>query len=319
MTITRAGILDTVQDCGRTGYRHLGGNPSGAMDLFSAQLANALVGKNLCDPVIELHFPASEFHIDSPAVFVITGADLSATINGQSIPVGHPIATSEGLLKFNRRIRGARAYLSFANPLEIEPWLNSYSTNLKVAAGGFNGRKLMAGDELSFEQLNKTFDPAVLLPWHYNIPEATSHIVRIITGSEWQLLTAPAKEMILDQRFTITGSSDRMGFRLHGEPIYWNGPEMVSSPVTFGTVQLLPDGQLIVLMADHQTTGGYPRIGHIASVDLPILAQMNPGDAISFTLIQQSVAEDLLVKQQNHLQQLQNTCKLKMQSFLNDH
>lgn len=313
-----------MQDNGRWGYQHLGINPSGAMDRFSASLANALLGKEAGAPVIELHFPASGFLFDEACVVCLTGADFTPMINGVCVPLHQPLfINANSILQFKHLNSGARCYLALLNEWHLPKWLHSYSTNLKAAAGGYNGRRLMKGDVLTFEPLrllSRTNDAFVALPWRYNQQRTTSNEIEFIAGSEWNWLGTKNQTLLLNESFTITPASDRMGYRLQGEALYQSRSEsLVSSAVSFGTMQLLPAGQLIVLMADHQTTGGYPRIGHVISADLSTLAQMKPGEELTFAMTTGEEAEEKLAAQQRLLRQVQTASKEKIQSWLDAH
>ena len=318
LKIIKAGILDTIQDGGRTGYRHLGINPSGAMDRFSAQLSNALLGKKLEDPVIEMHFPASAFLFQQTTIACLAGADFSATINEQNIPLHQPFLVKENsVLKFTGMLGGAHCYLSLLPGLHVDEWLQSASTNLKAAAGGWNGRRLQKDDCIPYK--NEIDVPAMspkecfrILHWKASSPKIDKTI-KVIEGNEWLWLTLEAQISFQDSKFSISNLSDRMGYRLFGEELMTEKNEqLVSSAVDFGTVQLLPNGQLIILMADHQTTGGYPRLAHVTSTSLPSVAQIKPNEEIRFRIITLQQAEDDLMRQQKYLEQLQNACKLKI-------
>ena len=138
-------------------------------------------------------------------------------------------------------------------------------------------------------------------------------------GSEWDWLDKASQEKFLKNPFFISPNSDRMGYRLASEPLHSaTKTELVSSAVNFGTIQLLPDGQLIILMADHQTTGGYPRLGNIISAQLSTLAQMKAGDKIQFKFTDHQVAENLILKQQQHLMQLEIACKLRLENYIHE-
>lgn len=286
LKIIKAGIFDTIQDLGKYGYQHLGINPGGAMDKFSASLANALLGKELNSPVIEMHFPAPQILFQDDCIICLAGADFSPAINGNKIPIHQPVAVKRNsVLLFERLKTGARCYVAFLNELAIKKWLNSYSTNTKAEAGGYKGRRLIKDDVLNFSSI--TMQPLhedfILLPWSYHHSVTPSNNIEFIPGHEWNWLTTKSQTDFLNNSFVITPSSDRMGYRLHGNALEQKHHEqLVSSAVNFGTVQLLPGGQLIVLMADHQTTGGYPRIAHITSTHLSKLAQMKPNEEIKF-------------------------------------
>jgi antagonist of KipI len=325
LRIIKGGILDTVQDKGRYGGQHLGINPGGAMDKLSAQLATILAGNQPGDAVIELHFPASEFFFEQPALIAISGADFTASINGDEIPCLQPVLVNKySILQFYKKRNGARAYLAVHGGLELTKWFASYSTNLKAMAGGFKGRTLQKDDEIGIRTLDvyakllgkKEFH---VLPWKAdkNWDNSTLEEILVLHGHEWGQLTAPSKEKFLQTSFMITSQSDRMGYGLSGQALTrQTKEELVSSAVCCGTVQLLPDGQLIILMADHQTTGGYPRAAHVISAHHSRLAQLNPGERIQFGLTDTQTAENLLLKQQQHLVQLENACKFKLEDLL---
>ncbi|HET9823980.1 MAG TPA: biotin-dependent carboxyltransferase family protein [Chitinophagaceae bacterium] len=323
LKIIKAGVFDTIQDLGRYGFQHLGINPGGAMDRFAAQAVNTLLGNNIHESVIELHFPSSIFLFEKEAMIAIGGGDFTATINGEDIPLWQPIVIAKNsLLQFQKWKQGARCYLALREKLKIDKWLNSYSTNVKAAAGGFNGRALQKDDLIQYKEKN---DYAVLLhdndfltlPWKADVlwTDAPINRIAVTQGHEWDWLGEEAKSKFLTAPFTIGSLADRMGYRLQSTLQAIRRDDLVSSVVSFGTIQLLPNGELIILMADHQTTGGYPRIGHVVSAHLPILAQKQPGDKIYFRLTEQQNAEELLLAQNQHLRQLQDACKLRLDKF----
>lgn len=326
LRIIRQGVLDTIQDMGRFGYQHLGINCNGAMDKFSMQLANALLGKELNAPVFEIHFPSSQILFEKEAIICITGANFLPSVNDQSIPLDHPIAINKkSVLKFEKLHTGARCYVAFLNELKLDKWMNSYSTNLKAAAGGMNGRGLLKNDIIRFQNgwdlsgLLHERDFAVL-PWKASDAVDTRNEIEFIIGSEWHWLTKDSQDLFQDQWFQITNEADRMGYQLAGQSLEARtNDQLVSSSVCFGTVQLLPSGQLIILMADHQTAGGYPRVAHVISAHLSIVAQKKPNDVIRFRMTSLEEAEKKLLNQKKYLQQLQIACKFRMEEFLNAH
>ncbi|MDP4262741.1 MAG: biotin-dependent carboxyltransferase family protein [Bacteroidota bacterium] len=324
LRVIKSGVLDSLQDAGRYGWQHLGINPGGAMDKLSARIANTLVGNNADDAVIELHFPASAFFFEKPALIAVSGADFSATVNGDEIPRLQPVLVSKySILQFQGVKKGARAYLAVYGGFDIKPWLNSCSTNLKAAAGGYKGRVFQKDDEIG---LRSEIDFSSLLgkkefatmSWKTDDDLANDmKEVLVLPGNEWDRLPDKSKKRFLHQSFTVTSQSDRMGYRLKGKPLSTlTDEEIISSAVSFGTVQLLPDGQLIVLMADHQTTGGYPRVAHVISAHHSRLAQIKAGEEVGFRLTDQKTAEELFIRQQQHLLQLQNACKFKLEELL---
>lgn len=323
LRIIKAGIQDTIQDLGRYGYQQAGILPSGAMDRYALQVANALLGNNLREAVVEIHFPAPVILFTRTLLISITGADFTPSINGERVPVNQCILVHKhDTLQFHRPVSGARAYLAVQGGFALLPWLDSRSTSLKTGTGGYEGRSLRKDDELicntdnSYAHLQQGKDFRVL-PWtiEYQPPDPDPAI-GILPGREWDRLTEEAKKRILTTPFLVTRQADRMGYHLGHEPLdVLPGEELVSSAVTFGTVQLLPDGKLIILMADHQTTGGYPRVAQVISAHHSRLAQLAPGGSFHFRLVDQDRAEELLQQQQQHLKQLQHACLFKLQSY----
>jgi len=319
LRITRAGLLDTVQDGGRHGCAHLGIGPGGAMDPYSAALANTLLGREPADAVLELHFPAAHIVFEKAIVIALTGADFAPHIDGRPVPMDHPVAVPAGAqLRFERQISGARAYLSVIGGLEIKPWLGSYSTHLKAVCGGFEGRALRANDVIPYREdhhLPDITDLAVL-PWKALHVVDDRKDIGFLMGPEWNWMSETSRQAFEAGRFRITAAADRMGYRLDGPALKTvRAEQLVSSGVCAGTIQLLPDGQLILLMADHQTTGGYPRIAQVISAHIPLLAQKNPGDSIHLKLTQLGAAQEKIIAQKKYLQQLQIACKLKIDEW----
>jgi len=326
--VIKQGIADSIQDTGRYGYQQLGINPGGAMDTIAAQTANLLVGNHFSDAVIELHFPASSFLFNKQTLIALSGADFSASINDVSIPINTPVIIQKNnTLQFKQNKIGARCYMAVQDGFVIDKWLNSYSTNIKAKAGGFEGRYLLKQDEIDFRFTENYSNilhekDCVLLPWHIDTKDlySSGNSIRILSGKEFQLLDDVSKNNLQSTFFSISSQSDRMGYRMKGEALRLeNYQELISTGVTKGTVQLLPDGQLIILMADHQTTGGYARAAHVISADIPKLAQMNANEKIQFRLIELNEAEHLLYQQQQHLLQLQNALNFRLKAYLQQH
>ena len=312
----KSGLLTTIQDLGRAGFRRFGINPNGAMDKTAVRLINILLGNDETEAAIEMHFPAPEILFEEDAVIALGGAEFGAKLNESSIENWRVFFAEKGsVLKFEKKIFGSRAYLAVQGGFQVEKWLGSASTNLTANIGGFEGRALKNGDRLHFNQ--RTKDKGLrtkqkisnnIIPFYSRFPT-----VRITAGAEFPLLTALSEQNFLKETFTISAKSDRMGFRLEGEPLYLlEQKEMLSSAVNFGTIQLLPDGQMIILMADHQTTGGYPRVGHVVEQDLPLLAQLGAGDKVGFHLIAVKEAENLQLEFERDLSFFRIGCKFAL-------
>ncbi len=318
--ILKAGLLDSIQDAGRYGYQHWGINPGGAMDSIAMSVANILIGNEASEPVIEMHFPPADILFEENAMIALAGADMRATVNGQAIPVHQPLLVAkDSVLRFSGLVSGTRVYMAVHGGWQADKWLDSCSTHLKVKAGGYHGRSLQKNDTLLFKKsISKPAQiPCTLLPWRANLSGLyNAGEFRFIEGNEYALLNARSRTSLTSASFTIAQQSDRMGFRLTGPVLTLDSQqELISTAVTKGTMQLLPDGQLIILMADHQTTGGYPRVGHIISADIPSLAQLPAGKKISFSKTDIASAEKAARLQQANLQQLQNACNFRLQPF----
>lgn len=302
--VTKPGILTTVQDLGRTGFRRFGIGPGGAMDRTAARLINILLGNDENAAVLEMHFPAAEITFESECIFAVGGASFTPFLDGVEIDNWRANEAQAGSsLKFVDKISGNRSYLAVAGGFTVKEWLGSSSTNLAARSGGHRGRRLELGDRLAIgdspneiSSRPRWISPA-MIPRYSRFPT-----VRITRGAEYASLTAEGKDVLATAKFTITGDSDRMGFRLKGDVISLIEPqEMLSSAVNFGTIQLLPSGQMVVLMADHQTTGGYPRVGHVVECDLPVLAQLGPGDSVAFEIIDHLDAEKLYIENERNI------------------
>jgi len=318
--VIKAGIADTFQDVGRFGRQHLGVNPNGAMDLAAMQVANALVGNDLNEGVLELCFPASILLFKKPALIALSGADFSAEINGNPIAINQSIAVLAGSeLKFSKARKGVFCYLATHGGFALSTWLNSTSTNVKAKAGGLKGRSLQKGDSIEFKR-NVTIREGKVFPWRANVFDFynDANNIQFLRGPEFDWLDEPSREQLMQESFSLTALRDRMGYRLKGKKLNRNQEELISTAATFGTVQLLPDGQLITLMADHQTTGGYPRIAQVITADRSKLVQTNVGEEILFREVSLQEAEDLLLAQRKILKQIQVTCqgRLKEVSIL---
>ncbi len=321
ITILKPGLLTTIQDNGRWGFQHLGINPGGAMDILALQTANTLLLNNKEEAVIEFYFPAPIIQFNHAAFIALSGADFDASINGTKLPINQPIYVPENsTLQFNNKINGQVGYLAIQGGLELIEWMNSYSTHLKAAAGGFEGRALKAGDEIQLAvqaPKSSSSKDCSILPWKADTHAFYNHAsCWFIPGNEFHLLTDEGKQLFTEAGFSITSQSDRMGYQLNGPSLQLIEPKvMISSAVARGTIQLLPNGQCIILMADHQTTGGYPRIGHIIGAHLAALAQKSIGQVLHFKPTDMATAENLLLMQAQHLHQLKNACNLQLDVY----
>lgn len=275
--VIRGGMLTTVQDLGRMGHRSVGVPLSGAADPFALRLVNALVGNADHAAAIEFTLVGPTLRFSHDTVIAVGGGDFG------DLPRWRPLRISAGTeLNFGPARHGCRGYLAVAGGVEIPPVLGSRSTYLRAALGGLAGRVLRQGDVLPVSAVRRNFRD------HWRIDErilpaySNSPVVRVIRGrhadqfaSDWAA-----------QSFQVSVHSDRMGIRLAGSFVARKErADLLSSPVVPGTVQVPPDGLPILLLADAQTIGGYPQLCHVISVDMPLVAQLRPGDTLRFQII----------------------------------
>jgi len=307
--VHKAGLLTTVQDRGRYGFQRFGMPVSGAMDIFSLELANLLVGNEPGEACLEATITGPELEFTGSSLVAITGADMDPNLNGQGIPMNTAIDVRPGdRLGFRGLRSGCRAYVAFAGGIAVPQVMGSRSTYIRAGIGGHQGRAIIQGDELPlgetgplspFNQLST--DTAKRKPRLKKLPEGLipeykhEQTIRIIPGSEANYFELSGLRSLLSTEYKVTAQSDRMGYRLSGEPIrHKEGmTNIISAGISLGTVQVPGDGQPIILMADRQTSGGYARIANVITVDLTILAQMRPGDKVHFKETTLEIAQQL--------------------------
>ncbi len=288
--IIKKGIADTIQDQGRYGFQHIGIQVNGSMDYLSAQLANALVNNPIDYPVFELHFPASGFCFTSNYIICITGANFVPVINEKSIELNKPIQVFKNdVLQFLKPIEGSFAYLAIQGKINAPAWLNSQSFAATTL------QKDTEYDTTPLENANFTNDAlhTDFIASIQNTIFSTSPI-RFIPGPAWNDLTEASLQQLLTQPFFTTLQANRMGYLLKGPMLNLTKPnQYLSAAVTNGTLQLLPNGSLMVLMANHQTIGGYANLGQIILVDLPRFAQLKNDSSFHFSLTHVNTAHQL--------------------------
>lgn len=311
--IQKEGILTTVQDLGRSGYARFGINENGAMDRAAARLLNILLGNSDNRAVLEFHFPAPRLKFETEAQIAIGGGDFAPILNEVRIPNWTIVNVQHGTeLTFKEKRSGFRAYLAIGGGFDTEQLFGSRSTNLAAGFGGNDGRRLRVGDRVSFGgSKGKSSAASGRALSHAIIPIYSAFpTLRITAGPEFGSLSKLGQERLANETYKLTSESSRMGFRLGGSPIELTShEELVTSAVAFGTIQIPPDGQPILLMADHQTTGGYPRIANVISHDLPLAAQLGPGDKVAFELVSVETAERLTLNFERELALLKVACR----------
>jgi antagonist of KipI len=277
LRVLHPGILTTIQDAGRPNAVASGVQPGGAMDRFAHSAANLIVGNDRAAATLECTLTGPRVVAMSRCVIAITGGDL-----GPSIPMWTAVQLAAGdEVAFAGRRSGARAYIAIGGGVIGDRWLGSMSTNLMCARGGMHGRALMAGDVISTGEWH---DPPVAGRMLDELlrPDYTDRSLRVIRGPHYARLTPESQQELSTATFTVNPSSNRMGYRLDGPTLDAPGDELLSFPVLAGVVQLPSGGQPILLMADHQTAGGYPVIATVTSASMPVAAQLAPGDELRF-------------------------------------
>jgi antagonist of KipI len=293
MTVIRGGMLTTVQDLGRRGHRAAGVPFSGAMDVIALRVANLLVGNAENAAGLEFTLVGPELEFSTDAIVAVGGGDFGVLPRWQPVRV-----PAGGRLKFGPVRTGCRGYLAIAGGLEITPVLGSRSTYLRAGLGGFHGRALRDGDVLFAPDAVRE----VIGHWHIDeriLPAySAAPTVRMLRGEQADEFDAT----LGTTEFKVTPVSDRMGVRLVGAAMTrHDASELVSSAAVPGTIQVPPDGQPIVLMADAQTIGGYPQVAHVIDVDRPLVAQLRPGDALRFREVTLAEAHELLLARERTL------------------
>ena len=308
MKVLAPGPLSTVQDAGRFGYMSTGFSPNGAMDPTAMRVANLLVGNLPGEGVIEMTMMGMTVSFDGTAVIALTGADMQAYLNDEEDP--RPTYTAIEVhkgdtVKMGAAQKGMRGYLAVAGGFDLPRVMGSLSTNLKCGLGGFQGRKLKAGDVLALRQ---EVDLAMLgqrkTAAENNYPKAAT--VRVVLGPQEDFFTQKGIDTFLGTWYTVSGQSDRMGVRLEGEKIEnKNGVDIISDGIATGAVQIPASGTPIIMMADRQTTGGYAKIATVISADLKLMAQAAPGTRLRFVAVSEKEAVKLKKVEENRLKQME--------------
>ena len=301
--VERAGLLATVQDLGRPGLQHLAMVPGGAMDAVSHRIANALVGNEAGAATIEIALAGPSLAFETDALIAFAGAAFDATLERAPLPAARPVLVRAGSrLRIGRALHGAFGYLAVAGGVAVAPVLGSRATYLPGGFGGLGGAGLRRGlavplaadvgerSHARFDRLRRTGrvrthagGTAESVRWlvrQPSLPLTDPVRVRVIDGAHCARFDDASRAAFAGQRWRVAAESNRMGYRLAGPKLaLTDAGDIASQAVVFGTVQVPPGGQPIVLLADRQTTGGYPRIAEVIHADLGTLVQAAPGTA----------------------------------------
>jgi len=311
--------MATIQDLGRHYYLSQGVPVSGVMDSLSAQIANLSLGNAPNDAVIEFTQSGASFVTEDDVLLCLSGAGACLKTEAGILPSNCPLFVPAGTnLYLENAPPGCRSYLAIAGGWAAPEVLGSKSTYVTGRFGGLDGRCLKDNDILNSSG-NLTATTMVIWDslkggainhpkWSVGralfLPDARNTI-RVMRGREFNWFDGPSTSSFFSQEYTLGHNSNRMGYQLKGKPIHrvFEG-ELLSTAVTPGTIQVTNNGDLVLLMADCQTTGGYPRIAQVAAVDLPLCAQLKPGDPINFKEISWKEAEKLYIERELDLRKL---------------
>jgi biotin-dependent carboxylase-like uncharacterized protein len=325
LKVLAPGLHTTVQDLGRVGYQAIGVPVSGALDGVNLRLANALAGNPPGTPALEILISGPVFEIAADSVRVaLAGAGASLAIGAEKtrVDVGQSVSLPRGeLIEVVAGRQSACCYLAIEGGIAVPHVLGSASTYVRAAIGGLEGRALRKGDLLPLAIARASDRPELRIP--SPVPGTGDQPIRVVLGPQQEYFTEEAITALLGGEFRISQSADRMGMRLDGPLLqHRNGWDIVSDAIMTGAIQVPGSGQPIVLLADHQTTGGYPKIATVISADLPVVARRRPGDRLRFAAVTVEAAEALcraaeswLIEMASRLEPLPNRTMIDLGSL----
>ncbi|WP_297038126.1 biotin-dependent carboxyltransferase family protein [uncultured Dialister sp.] len=313
-------LVTTIQDLGRVGYQKYGINVSGAMDPLSLRAANLLVGNEEGAGAIEMTLIGPDMTFEEDTLLALTGADLSPNIKGIPVPMYRPVAVKAGtVLSFGRPRLGVRGYMAVAGGFTVPSVMGSQSTYARAGIGGFEGRPIRAGDSVptgepssKVKKYMKSLLEGKSFGWpswfagnFYMNEKSLREPVRYTEGLQYDHFTEKSHQLLNEGHYIVTANSDRMGYRLSGPKLGLTSPlEMISEMCALGTIQVPPEGNPIILMAEHQSCAGYPEIGQAALVDIGRIAQKGPKDTICFKKISREEAEDEFIFMEKKMREI---------------
>ena len=283
--ILKPGLFSSLQDLGRVGHQDAGIPFSGAMDKEAHKIANELLDNPHATPTIEMTLCGAELEFEGVGQIAITGADMNAKLNDKPVPLYQTIDIKSGdRLSFHRVESGCRTYLAARGEWSGTEWLSSFSTISNLLKVDGIPQQLQPNQSIEIRTSNfieqRTY-PKTARPIY-----TSSYIIRVVTGPEFEQFSIDQIQSFFDKVFEVSADSNRMGYRLKGAiKDYKPLREEISSGIVEGTVQVTSAGEPIILAADAQTTGGYPRIANVVTEDLSIVAQMKAGDEVRFMLV----------------------------------
>lgn len=309
IVIENPGILTTVQDEGRFGYQQFGVSPAGSMDTKSFYIANILAGNAREEGALEMTFQGAQIRFEKDNIIAITGADMSPNIDGTPVPMYQAVLVHAGsvLTLGMTNGNGCRAYIAFAGGLDIAKVMGSKATLMRNELGGMDGRKLEKGDIIGFAAPKTDLPNMELRKLKPEIFPKKELTLRVVRGPQDYEFTEEECRKFFWYGAKISNEFDRMGCRLEREePLHHIGDgNIITDGISFGSIQVPPNGQPIIMLADRQSTGGYTKIGSVISVDLPLLTQSMAGYKVRFVEVSIELAQDLYIRRLNELDNLE--------------
>jgi antagonist of KipI len=304
LTVRKPGLLTTIQDLGRPHAMPAGVPSGGAMDRFAHRAANLLLGNEERAATLECTVSGPELVALQPCQVAITGADFAPQVNGSAAPTWTSLSLNPGdQLNFAGRRWGARAYIAVAGGIAGDRWLGSSGTYLLAERGGMHGRALAAGDVISVPEDRASSGAFRELGQNLR-PDYADHTLHAIAGPHLDRLAVESRQAFFGSAYTVGRDSNRMGYRLEGPVLDASGDELLSFGLVAGAIQVPAGGQPILLMADHGTAGGYPVVATVVGADMPVAAQLLPGDELTFVEVSIEAALRLRAAQREALDSL---------------
>ncbi len=290
LVVLSAGPATSIQDAGRFGWQRYGVGPAGAMDRRSLALANAIASNPPGVGAIEFALAGGRLRIEGGSARVaLAGADCLVKVDGANVPPLSSVTVRDGqTIEVSAARSGMFAYLAIAGGIALESALGSLSLHHRTGVGGLDGRALRAGDRLLLK-LQEPVGQDQMLP---SPPAVTAAAVRVMLGPQDDYFTPDAIRTLAESTYTISDQADRMGLRLNGPKLEHSakGYNIVSDGIPTGAIQVPGNGMPLILLADRQTTGGYPKIATVISWDLPRLVQCRPGTPLRFAIVDRAEA-----------------------------
>jgi len=314
ISVASAGLLTTVQDLGRVGFRQHGVSLGGGLDPYALTIANLVIANEPAAAGLEMTFGTARLKFADDRLVAWCGGDFDVATAGAKVPAGHAALVCAGdELRVTAPAGGGRAWCAFSGGIDVAAVLGSRATDLRSRFGGLDGRPLADGNVLRLghptanaSNLAKRLGQRRVTSWSAPSEWASTKphhpFLRVVRGADWSRFDRAVTSELLQGSFSVTNDSDRMGVRLNGPHLSRrDNEELVSEAVAPGTIQIPPNGQPIVLLGDCQTIGGYPKIAHVITVDLPAAAQLSPGGVVRFAEVSLSEAHALLIERAREL------------------